>query len=150
VIQHHVEHHPQSDGVRVRHEPAQFVVASEGRFDREEVLGRVPVIVALLARGWDRLLQHGADPQCGDAQPAQVAELAPQPVQGAARPIQPGLPPAGRVGLGTDRIALVGWLEQRGVARDGLTRKVEVAVLVAVGESVDEQEVQHLVLPRRR
>src|SRR5262249_43617897 len=101
-------------------------------------------VVARLERD---LSEDGADPQGGDAQAPKVAELAPESLERAALPVAAGAEP--RVVI--DPAGVPG-LVQRGAAaghRAVLAAPV-AAFFFAVGEAVQQQEVQDLVLPGRR
>ena len=126
-------------------EVAELLARAEVRVHVEEVLDAVAVVARLECD----LAERRADPQRGDAQPAEVAELARQPLDRAALPAAAGAEP----GVVIDR----GRRPRAGTAAcrrsHGAARIVRVAAfLVAVGEAVQHQEVQHLVLPggRRR
>src|SRR5262249_20195024 len=111
----------------------------------EEVLDAVAVV----ARLEGDLPERRADPQGGDAEPPQVAELAPQPFQRAALPAAAGAEP----GVVIDPAGVLGPVQGCGAAGRRAVVVVPVAaLLLAVGEAVQQQEVQNLVLPggRRR
>src|SRR3954454_21867406 len=134
--------------MRLVYQPPQIPLGSVVRIDLEEVLDPVAVVV----RRPLALPQNRADPQGGHAEPMEIAELAPRPLQGAAHPRRARLPPPGRVLVAADGTALVGRPEQRRRAGDHVAGDVTVPVLAPVGETVDEEEVQDLVGPggRRR
>src|SRR4051794_2620840 len=134
--------------MRLVYQPPQTPLGSVVRIDLEEVLDPVAVVV----RRPLALPQDRADPQGGHAEPIEIAELAPRPLEGAAHPRRARLPPPGRVLVAADGTALVGRPEQRRRAGDHVPGDVPVPVLAPVGETVDEKEVQDLVGPggRRR
>ena len=103
--------------------------------------------VAVVARLEGDLAKGRADPQCGDAEPPQVAELAPQPPQRAALPAAAGAEP--RVVIDAARV--LGPVQRRDAAgRRAAVGVAVAALLVAVGESIQQQEVQHLIFPGSR
>src|SRR5208337_1225533 len=115
------------------------------RVDVEEVLDAVAVVTRLERH----LAEDGADPQGADAEPAQVAELALQPLQRSALPVAAGAEPA----VVIHAAGIVGRVQGRGPRGHWLVVLVAVAAsFLAVGEAVQQQEVKYLVLPggRRR
>src|SRR3954468_24256985 len=134
--------------MRLVYQPPQIPLGSVVRIDLEKALDAIAVVV----RRPRALPQDRADPQGGHAEPLEIPELAPRPLEGAAHPRRARLPPPGRVLVAPDGTALVERPEQRCRAGDHVPGDVPVPVLAPVGETVDEEEVQDLVGPggRRR
>ncbi len=152
VVQDDVEDHPQPRGVRVVDQRAQRVRVAEPGIDSEEVLRGVPVVVARDGPGWRRRLpEHRADPQRGDAEPGEIAQLAAHPRERPAHPAHPGRPPRLRVGVGLHRgVRVTGSPAAASQPATTAPARSRTPSSLAVGEPVDEQEVQHLVRPCRR
>ena len=122
---------------------AEFLSCSKMRIHVEEILDTVAVVGRL-----ERDLPEGrADPQGSDAEPAEVAEFALQSLERSALPTAAGAEP--RVVI--DPAGILGPIQWSGAGRRPLVRNVPIAVfLLAVGEAVQQQEVQNLVLPGGR
>ena len=124
-------------------EVAELLARAEVGVHVEEVLDAVAVV----ARLEGDLSEDRADPQRGDAEPPEVAELAPQPPERAALPAAAGAEP--RVVI--DAAGVLGPVQRRDAAgRRAAVAVAVAALLVAVGEAVQQQEVQHLIFPGGR
>src|SRR5262249_60891670 len=116
---------------------------AEVRVNVREVVYPVPRVAGL-----ERALpEDRADPQGGDAEPPQVAELASEPLERSALPAAAGAEP--RVVI--DPAGVFGPVGRRAAGVDRPVLVVPVAArLPAVREPVQQQEVQDLVLPGDR
>jgi len=129
--------------VGVPDEIAELLARAEVRIDVEKVLNPVAV-VARLERD---LPEDRADPQGGDAEPPEVSELAPEPAERPALPAVAAAEP--RVVI--DAAGILGPIEGSCAAGHRAVGVAAVAVLfVAVGEAVEHQEIEDLVLPGGR
>src|SRR5262245_44641375 len=122
---------------------AELLARPEMRIYVEEVLDAVAVVTRLEGD----LFEDRADPQGRDAEPPEVTEFALQPPQRSALPARAGAEP--RVVI--DPPGILGLVQGCRAALHGAARSVAVAAFfVPVGEAVEQQEVQYLVLPRGR
>src|SRR5262249_30493640 len=87
------------------HKVAELLARPEMRIDVEEVLDAVAVVARL---EWD-LPEDRADPESGDAEPSQVAELTFQPLECAALPAAAGPDP----GVVIDPAGVFGAIQRR-------------------------------------
>src|SRR5581483_4375043 len=145
VIQDDVLDHVDSMRVRRGHEFAEIIACAKVRIDIKEVLYPVAVVGLLKSD----LLEYGTDPDRGDAHALQIADLRCDSVQSAANPDCSGVVPFLRVRGSLNCISVVGGgIEKR---RSAYGRKVavvvEVALLVAIGESVGKEKIKNLIFP---
>src|SRR5205807_609361 len=125
-------------------EIAEVLPRPEVPIDVEEVLDTVAMIACGLERD---LAEDRAHPEGSDAKTFQVSELALQPLQRAPLPRPAGLEP----GVVGDPSRVTSRIEPRR-ARSYRTAVVVTmaAALIAIGESIDEQKIEHLVFPGSR
>src|SRR5829696_6642014 len=137
VVEDDIEDDAQPAPMRLADELHEIVARPEPRIDLEEVLDAIAVVGVEMAA----LLEHGAEPDRGRAEVAQVVKLRGDAGDGAALPAaapgpHPAVPaPARSGGSGRPGRRAVVAVEQR-------TRS-----LPAVAEAVDEEEVEHVVAP---
>jgi hypothetical protein len=132
MLEHDVEQNAHFALVRLVDEKRQVVPVAEARIDVEKVLDRVAVVAVLVSA----LLEDGAQPQRRRAERLEIVELGDDAAQGA--PLKAG---AARFGPGSP-VPYAG-------ARGGEGTSIEQGALdfAAVAETVDEEEVEDLVLP---
>ena len=130
------------------HQLFEVLGCAEMGVNFEEVL--CPVTVVVIDAG--TLPQYRTDPERGDPESLQVAEFGLYPLQGPAEPLGSRILPVLDVGQGLDGVVRVPRRKQWRAALHDLAGGVLVAILRFVGETVYQQEVDHLVrpVPRRR
>ncbi len=135
-----VQDHVDAVIVGVFHKVTELLAGSEVRIDIEEVLDAVAVI-----RRLERdLAEYRADPKGCHSQPLQIAEFAPQALESPSLPRPAGGEPAVVVYLPRALLRV----ERRGAARRWTALVIAMpSLLLTVGEPVQKQEVQDLVLP---
>ena len=141
VVEDDVEDDADAVGMRCLHQIDEILARTEVGIDIQKVLDAVAMIgVGVRAH----LLERRADPDGGDAQALQIADLARKACQRAAQPfvsrIRPWLTRSG--------VSVGGEIERRGRSRRyGLAGVVAKPLFPSVGVAVQHQEVEHLIRP---
>jgi hypothetical protein len=132
VIEDHVEDDAEARGMRGVDHVDEILAAAEVRVDLEEILDGVAVVRVQVPP----LLEHRTDPQRGDAERLQIADLRRDPPQGASLPaLAAALRPPIEAERGGSRGGEIAAVEQRATG------------LGTVAEPIGEQKVQHFVAP---
>ena len=149
MVEDHVENYPDIVLMCGPDQRDEIVPGAEVRIDIKEILDAVAVI-RLLRRD---LLEDRAHPDRGDAESLQVAHLGFQAPQRSADELASRFEPLLSIAVGLHRVAFVSGGEEGGRSGgDDRAGVVPVAILLAVREAVQHEEIENLVLPcgRRR
>src|SRR5262249_29135777 len=94
------------------------------------------------------LLEDRADPYCGHPETLEIADFAGQPFERATHPVCPGLTPALGLLRGPEGALGVAGLELwSGATPHAPAVIAPIALLIAIGETIQHEKIQHLVFP---
>src|SRR6266446_391625 len=144
VIQDDIENHIDLMPMGRFHHLHEVRTGAKMRVDIEEIVN--PVAVVGVVEG--NLLKDRTDPYRRHPQTLEIPDLAGQPFEGATHPVCPGLPPALGFLQYLNRVLSICGLEQGGRATPHTPPVIPpVSLLIAIGEAIQHQKIQHLVLP---
>ena len=144
MIEDNVQHHANSVFMRGLHHVTQIVVGAEMWINVKKILDAVAVVAVIGIH----LLEHRAEPDGGDAHPAEISQLLREPAQISADKISAGIAPRCCIGCIPDGIARIRGGEYRRAAESHRRSiYIEEVIFLSVRKSVHQHEVENFIFP---